>query len=97
MLQSFVDRTEIKFNVPLHIRSSREGKHPKMPPPYPIFRAAELPDQLQKATRKQKAQEPIVLQKCQLLELLQYDCQLEEGDPKHARIVCEPVERLFRK
>ncbi len=68
-----------------------------MPPPYPIFRAAELPDQLQKATRKQKAQEPIVLQKCQLLELLQYDCQLEEGDPKHARIVCEPVERLFRK
>jgi hypothetical protein len=37
------------------------------------------------------------LGKCQLLELLQYSCEVERPVTRESRTRCWPVERLFRK
>lgn len=37
------------------------------------------------------------LTKCQLVELLQYTCEVEKPVTRDSRTRCWPVERLFRK
>ncbi len=37
------------------------------------------------------------LRACELLELLQYECRVEEPKSRHSVTRCFPVERLFRR
>jgi len=37
------------------------------------------------------------LKKCELLELLQYNCSVENPQKPQSQIQCWPVERLFRR
>jgi len=69
-----------------------------MAPPVESWPAHELPDRVQVTEQGRRRKDQIELQKCELLEMLQYDCAIEDGSRrKDARIVCRPVERLFRR
>jgi len=37
------------------------------------------------------------LKKCELLELLQYECKVEKPERRNSLVRCWPVERLFRR
>ncbi|KAL7270095.1 hypothetical protein RUND412_007209 [Rhizina undulata] len=62
--------------------------------PTEIFPAEELPHRLQTdVVTKRRRKVPVEdLSKCQLLELVQWDCQASRD---HIR--CWPIERLFRR
>ena len=79
-----------------------------MSPPVEIWPASELPIRIQddalgrrrKPAAGQKGD--IDLEKCELLEMIQYSCIVEgatdaERHSKDARIICRPVERWFRR
>lgn len=69
-----------------------------MPPPVESWRAHELPLRVE-VTVKGKRRKGMVqddLSGCELLELLQYRCEVE--DPRKESLTrCWPVERLFRR
>jgi hypothetical protein len=73
-----------------------------MSPPVEVFSAAELPHRVQYNVfgRKRKGGN-IDLEKCELLEMLQYSCEVSGGSHGHhsrdATIICQPIERLFRR
>ena len=68
-----------------------------MAPPIEAFPASELPWRVQvTAQGKRRKGEAIDLRKCELFELVQYDCRVDERQPK-APVKCYPVVRLFRK
>ena len=75
------------------------SQHRNMAPPLNIFPASKLPDRIHMLPNgKRRKGEPIDLKKCELLEMINYDCRLkgDESDPK-AVIRCEPLVKLFRK
>jgi len=37
------------------------------------------------------------LKKCELLELLQYNCKVDDPEKRESLVRCWPVERLFRR
>lgn len=70
-----------------------------MPPPVEEFLASDLDHHIQVLpSGKRRKGEAIDLKKCELLELVQYACQLK-GNPSspHAVIECAPVAKLFRR
>jgi len=74
-----------------------------MPPPVERWPASELPLRIQATLdgRRRKGGN-VELEKCELLEMLQYNCVVEGKSEskrysREARVVCRPVERWFRR
>ncbi|KAI9849847.1 MAG: hypothetical protein M1837_000061 [Sclerophora amabilis] len=67
-----------------------------MAPPIEAFPASQLPERVQTTAAGKKRKVPVKLDQCELLEMLQYECWVEDKR-KGGKILCETVERLFRK
>ncbi|PYH76194.1 hypothetical protein BO82DRAFT_359379 [Aspergillus uvarum CBS 121591] len=73
-----------------------------MAPLVPVFHAETLPEHVNISTKnfqeKRRKGGPVDLEKCQLLEMVQFSCNPPQGGiPKPGVIVCQPVVRLFRR
>jgi hypothetical protein len=69
-----------------------------MAPSIEPFPASELPKRVQMTMKGRQRKDKIDLEACELLEMLQYECAVEDGGrTRDARVVCRPVERLFRR
>lgn len=73
-----------------------------MAPLIPIFPTTDLPDRVQIVhsafKEKRRKGDPIDLEKCALLELVQYSCNPpSEGIQAPGVVKCKPVVRLFRR
>jgi hypothetical protein len=74
-----------------------------MTPPCHSFPAAELPQLVQQDVqgRRRKLADPrarrVDLDACELLQMMQYSCQVERPLSKNGAVRCYPVERLFRR
>ncbi|KAL1982925.1 hypothetical protein VTN96DRAFT_777 [Rasamsonia emersonii] len=73
-----------------------------MAPLVPVFSATDLPDRVQIVhsafKEKRRKGEPIDLEKCALLEMVQYSCNPpSEGIQPPGVVKCKPVVRLFRR
>ncbi|KAL2814169.1 hypothetical protein BJX63DRAFT_205215 [Aspergillus granulosus] len=85
---------------PLSIFSRKN--HP-MAPLVPFFSAEALPDHVNTVTKnfqevKRRKGGQIELEKCKLLEMVQYSCNPpQDGIPQPGVVVCKPVVRLFRR
>jgi len=67
-----------------------------MAPPVESWPAHELPERVQVTKEGRRRKDQIDLHKCELLEMVQYECLVEDVR-KNAQVVCRPVERLFRR
>ena len=68
-----------------------------MAPPVEAFPASELPWRIHTTGQgKRRKGGNIDLRNCELLELVQYDCKVNEKEP-NASIKCYPIVRLFRR
>ena len=70
-----------------------------MAPPIEAFPISELEDRInvQSNGRRRKGGD-IDLRKCELLELVQYECGVKSGEKDQQKIIqCEPVVKLFRR
>ncbi|OCK75667.1 hypothetical protein K432DRAFT_386030 [Lepidopterella palustris CBS 459.81] len=70
-----------------------------MAPPVEEFPPSELTQKVQYTTSGKLRKKPIDLSKCKLMEMIQYNCHVREGNNKdpNATTVCDPVVRLFRR
>jgi mitochondrial inner membrane protease subunit SOM1 len=69
-----------------------------MAPPVEIWSASGLPDRVQVTMKGRLRKDRIQLKDCELLEMLQYECAVQDGRrDKEATVICGPVERLFRR
>ena len=77
-----------------------------MAPPVESFPVSELAARVQRSTKarqgkQHKGAEVVDLKKCELLEMVQYSCQLAPSDEAVASsskiIRCKPVVKLFRR
>ncbi|KAB8073123.1 hypothetical protein BDV29DRAFT_157924 [Aspergillus leporis] len=73
-----------------------------MAPLVPIFSADSLPDHVSIVRRnfqeRRRKGGPVELEKCKLLEMVQYSCNPpQDGIPPPGVVVCKPVVRLFRR
>ncbi|KAI9755213.1 MAG: hypothetical protein M1815_005151 [Lichina confinis] len=75
-----------------------------MSPAVENFPVSQLTERVQLTTKRRRRKVPIKLEECELLAMLQYDCRVEDGSPFRenarsggGRVLCEPVERLFRR
>jgi len=62
------------------------------------FHPARLQQHVQYHANGKTRKPPVDLKKCELKELIQYECDLQgpKDDPRN-KVVCEPVLRLFRQ
>lgn len=69
-----------------------------MTPPVKAFPAWKLDTQLQELPNGKMRKEKVDLKSCELLEMVQYNCDLvgSKTNPK-SKVVCEPIVRLFRR
>ena len=68
-----------------------------MSPPVESFPATELPWRVQVTSQGKRRKKPIELEKCALMELVQYKCDVEGQGAETAVIKCVPIVRLFRR
>lgn len=69
-----------------------------MAPPIEAFSPSELTKRIQITTADRQRKPPIDLKKCQLREMLQYNCDLDgPRENKNSKVICEPVLRMFRR
>ncbi|KAH7062663.1 hypothetical protein B0J12DRAFT_564042 [Macrophomina phaseolina] len=69
-----------------------------MAPPVEAFPPQELSARVQYDARgKYRKGGPIELEKCKLLEMVQYACEVENRDDPRGRVMCRPLVRLFRR
>lgn len=68
-----------------------------MSPPIELFSASQLPDRVQVTTRNRRRKKLVDLQKCDLMEMVQYSCDVEKDKGGASIIKCEPLVRLFRR
>ena len=69
-----------------------------MAPPVQTWPAFELPDRVQATVKGRRRKDQIELQACELFEMLQYECAVQAGrTDKEAKVICMPIERLFRR
>ncbi|KAK1148769.1 hypothetical protein N8T08_008654 [Aspergillus melleus] len=73
-----------------------------MAPLVPVFHAETLPDHVsiirKNFVERRRKGGPVELEKCKLLEMVQYSCNPpQNGIPKPGVVVCKPVVRLFRR
>ena len=67
-----------------------------MGPEVELFPASELASRVQYDERGKKRKQPVDLDKCQLKELVQYKCDVDEKHPQGA-VRCWPLIRTFRQ
>jgi hypothetical protein len=83
------------------VQRTRENQ--PMAPLVPFFSAGALPDHVNIVTKnfheeKRRKGGAIELEKCKLLEMVQYSCNPpQDGIPQPGVVVCKPVVRLFRR
>ncbi|KAF9775451.1 hypothetical protein IL306_006430 [Fusarium sp. DS 682] len=70
--------------------------------PCQVFHALELPERVQtnlsgRKRKLDKGAKNIDLSGCELLEMLQYKCEIKEPAKSDSPVQCFAVERLFRK
>jgi hypothetical protein len=70
--------------------------------PCQVFHASELPERVQSnlSGRKRKLDKGVnnvELSGCELLEMLQYKCEIKEPVKPDSPVQCFAIERLFRK
>jgi hypothetical protein len=69
-----------------------------MTPPIESWQARELEERvLGNAKGKRRKGFGGELQKCELVELMQYKCEVERPVTRASRTRCWPIERLFRR
>ncbi len=69
-----------------------------MAPPVESWPARELPDHVQVNIKGRRRKDKIDLSRCELFELILYECTvLDGGKSREAPVVCSPIERLFRQ
>jgi hypothetical protein len=69
-----------------------------MTPPIEAWSPKELEDRIRGNTKGEYRKDfDGDLKKCELLELLQYDCKVENPDSRDSLVRCWPIERLFRR
>jgi hypothetical protein len=68
-----------------------------MAPPVEAWSARELPDRVQVTAEGRRRKDRIELKKCELFQMVQYECFVREEEKPEARVFCQPVERLFRR
>jgi len=70
-----------------------------MAPPVQVFPPSELTARIQYTVDGKRRKQPVKLEECKLMEMVQYMCDVE-GDPKKdpkGKVVCWPVVRSFRR
>lgn len=76
-----------------------------MAPPAHVFPASELPERIQfnaenkrrKPVDASSTSKRIDLSACELLEMMQWSCQVEGEGPSDRPVTCRPVPRYFRR
>ena len=68
-----------------------------MTPPVEVFPALELPSRVQVTTKGKRRKGNVDLEKCELLQIMQYACNIQDTTVRDSPIICEPIQRLFRK
>ncbi|KAI0110747.1 hypothetical protein GGR51DRAFT_75208 [Nemania sp. FL0031] len=68
-----------------------------MTPPCRFFPASQLPTEIQVKDGKRRKGGRIDLSACELLSMVQYDCQIENPSQGDATVRCWPVQRWFRR
>lgn len=69
-----------------------------MTPPCRVFQASQLPATIQfDDNNKRRKGGSIDLSACELLSMVQYDCQIDRPDLRGSRVECWPVQRWFRR
>ncbi|KAI0197935.1 hypothetical protein F4808DRAFT_285971 [Astrocystis sublimbata] len=69
-----------------------------MSPPCRVFPASQLPSEIQKdVDGKRRKGGRIDLSACELLSMVQYDCQIDRPDLRDSPVRCWPVQRWFRR
>lgn len=77
---------------------SRRKEEPVMAPPVATFPASDLPLAAQSNLRGRKRKGfDGDLKACELLEMLQYNCGVEEPGKRDSVVRCWPVVKLFRR
>lgn len=61
------------------------------------FPASQLAEKVQFTTSGKLRKDPVDLEKCKLMEIVQYSCDVSDRRDPKAVIVCEPIVRLFRR
>ena len=107
VIASIVKNTEVDsstWETPIsnNICESRSLSPLKMGYPCQVFHASELPERVQTnlSGRKRKldqGEKNVDLNGCELLEMLQYKCEIKEPVKWDSPVQCFAVERLFRK
>ena len=70
--------------------------HTDVGPPVQTFPLSELENELQKTEKGKKRKPPVDLEKCKLMQLMQYDCRVVRKGTE-AEVECRPIQRLFRQ
>lgn len=68
-----------------------------MSPPCRVFPASQLPTEIQLENDKRRKGGKIDLSACELLSMVQYDCQIDRPDLSNSPVRCWPVQRWFRR
>ncbi len=68
-----------------------------MTPPVKVFPPEELESKVQFTRERKLQKQPIKLKDCQLLTMVQYECEVKDRKNALSVVQCWPVERLFRK
>ncbi|KAI1734139.1 hypothetical protein F4680DRAFT_454232 [Xylaria scruposa] len=68
-----------------------------MSPPCRVFPASQLQAEVQLDDGKRRKGSKIDLSACELLSMVQYDCQIDRPDLANSPVRCWPVQRWFRR
>lgn len=68
-----------------------------MAPPVEAFPAQELAARVQYDACGKYRKGGIELERCKLLEMVQYACEVENRNDPRGRVMCRPLVRLFRR
>ena len=68
-----------------------------MGPPLISFPVSELEKHVKTDERGKARKPPVKLEECELYELTQYCCDVENRNSKRPYVLCKPLLRLFRR
>lgn len=63
-------------------------------PPVHSFPVSELEERVNINEKGKKRKDPVNLEECKLMQMVQYDCKVEK---KMKEVECRPLLRLFRR
>lgn len=73
-----------------------------MAPPCHTFPASELPSRIQEDVHGKRRKmvggaRRIDLSTCELVQMTQYSCEVQNPQERNSPVLCYPIERLFRR